>query len=70
MRDRLLIIVTSELPTLPNRGKKPTQKVTFKGAVSRDFRPLFFHESKPSEPLINRLKWFFLKIRFLEDIRI
>ena len=42
-----------------------------KGAVSRDFQPLFFfHESNPSGPLINRLKWFFLKIRFREDIRI
>ena len=41
-----------------------------KGAVSRDFLTLFFfHESNPSEPLINRLKWFFLKIRFREDIR-
>ena len=35
------------------------------GAVSRDFLPLFFfHESNPSGPLINRLKYFFLKIRF------
>ena len=30
----------------------------------------FFHESNPSGPLINRLKWFCLKIRFREDIRI
>ena len=43
----------------------------FKGAVSRDFRPqFFFHESNPSGPLISRLKWFFLKLRFREDIRI
>ena len=28
----------------------------------------FFHESNPSGPLINRLKWFFLKIRCRGDI--
>ena len=28
-----------------------------------------FHESKPSGPLINILKWFCLKFRFREDIR-
>ena len=40
----------------------------FKGAVSRDFLPFFlFHESKPSGPLTNRLKWFCLKIRFRGD---
>ena len=27
-----------------------------------------FHESKPSGPVINSLKWFCLKIRFREDI--
>ena len=46
------------------------QHSQLKGAVSRDFLPLFFHESLPSGPLINRLKQFFLKIRFHEDIRI
>ena len=30
----------------------------------------FFHESNPSGPLINRLKWFCLKIRIREDIQI
>ena len=28
----------------------------------------FFHESNLSGPLLNRLKWFFLKIRFRGDI--
>ena len=37
--------------------------IIFKGAVSRDFKNFFFHESNPSGPLINSLKWFFLKIR-------
>ena len=43
--------------------------ILVKGAVSRDFRPIFFHKSNPSGPLINKLKWFFLKIRFRKDIR-
>ena len=29
----------------------------------------FIHESNPSWPLINRLKWFFFKIRFHKDIQ-
>ena len=42
-------------------------KMELKGAVSRDVLPFFlFHEKKPSGPLINRLKWFCLKIRFHE----
>ena len=42
----------------------------FKGVVSQDFLAIFlFHESKQSGPLINRLKWFFLKVRFCRDIR-
>ena len=44
--------------------------VHFKEAVSRDFRPLFFHELNPSGPLMIRLNWFFLKIRFHKDIQI
>ena len=44
------------------------QDTCVKGEVSRDFLPLFFfHESNPSGPLINRLKWFFLKIRLCES---
>ena len=35
----------------------------------RFFVIFLFHESKPSGPLINRLKWFCLKIRFRKDIR-
>ena len=31
-------------------------RILFKGAVSRDLRPLFFHKSNPSGPLINKLK--------------
>ena len=39
------------------------------GAVSRDFLEFFlFHESKPSGPLINRLKWFCLKVCFHGEI--
>ena len=41
-----------------------------KGEVSRDFLSFFlFHESKLSGPRICRLKWFYLEIRFREDIR-
>ena len=39
-----------------------------KGAVSLFYVIFLFHESKPSGPLRNRLKCFFLKIRFHEDI--
>ena len=39
-----------------------------KWAVSRDFF-FFFYELTPSGPLMNRLKWFCLKIRFREDVR-
>ena len=38
----------------------------FKMAVSRDFLAFLFHKSNPSWLLINRLKWFLLKIRFRE----
>ena len=41
----------------------------FKVAVSQDFCINFFHESNPSGPQINRLKWFCLKICFRGDIR-
>ena len=37
--------------------------------MSRDVCHFLFHESNPSGPLINRLKWCCLKIRFREDIR-
>ena len=37
-----------------------------KGSVSRDFRPLFFYDSNPSGPLINRPKYF--RIRFSVSI--
>ena len=41
-----------------------------KGSVSRDFQPPFFHDSKPSRLLINRLKYFRVRFRFHRDIRI
>ena len=41
-----------------------------KGSVSRDFRPpVFFHDSNPSGPLINRLKYFRIRFRFRRNIR-
>ena len=40
-----------------------------RGSVTRIFVIFLFHESKPSGTLINRLKWFSVKIRFCEDIR-
>ena len=42
---------------------------TVKGQCHKIFGILIFHESKPSGPLINRLKWFCVKIRFRGDIR-
>ena len=42
-------------------------KFCLKGNVSRDFRPSFFHDSIPSRPLINRIKYFRIHIR--QDIR-
>ena len=38
--------------------------------MSRDFRPQFFHDSNPSGPLINRLKYFRIVFLFRRDIRI
>ena len=40
-----------------------------KGQCQEIFCHFLFHESKPSGPLINKLNWFCLKIRFCEDIR-
>ena len=42
---------------------------SLKGQCHEIFVIFLFHESKPSGPLINRLKWFCLKIRVREDIR-
>ena len=39
------------------------------GQCHEIFVIFLFHESKPSGPLINRLKWFCLKIRFRGNIR-
>ena len=39
-------------------------KPFLKGQCHEIFDLYFFHESNPSGPLINRLKWFFLKICF------
>ena len=41
-----------------------------KGSVSRDFWPPFFHDSNPSSPLINRLKYFQMQFWFCWDFRI
>ena len=41
-----------------------------KGSCHEIFNTYYFHKSNPSEPLINRLKWSFLKIRFRKDIQI
>ena len=42
--------------------------IILSGSVTRFLRN-FYHESNPSGPLINRLKWFLLQIRFRGDIR-
>ena len=42
-----------------------------KSHVSRDFRPLFvFYDLNPSGPLINRIKYFWIRFRFHWDIQI
>ena len=40
-----------------------------KGSVSHDFRPPFFHDSNPSRPLMNRLKYSRIRFRFRRDIQ-
>jgi hypothetical protein len=40
------------------------------GTVSRDFRPLFFRQTKPLGPLIHGLKRFRIQIRIRGDIRL
>ena len=44
------------------------KNATLKGSVSRDFLPPFFHDSNPSRPLINRLKYFRILFRFRRNI--
>ena len=67
LKQRYLCVLSVTEPVLVSFLPAPTtplsSKTFIKGAVSRDFRPLFFHESNPSG-----LKWFFLKIRFRENI--
>ena len=40
----------------------------FKGSMSQDFLPLFFHDSNPSRPPKNRPKYFRIRFRFRQDI--
>ena len=45
-------------------------KCIIKGSVSRDFRPpVFSHDSNPSGPLINRLKYFRIQFQYRWDIK-
>ena len=47
-----------------------TWVTVLKGNVSRDFRPTFFFlDSNPSGPLINRQKYFRIRVRFRREIR-
>ena len=48
----------------------PHHTHTYSGSVTRFVGIFLSHESNPSGPLINRLKWFCLKIRFRGDIQI
>ena len=41
--------------------------LVFIGSVSRDFRLIFFPNSKPSGPLTNRLKYFRIRLLFCRD---
>ena len=47
----------------------PASEKTLKGQCHEIFGNFLFHESKPSGPLINRLKWFCLKVSFRGEIR-
>ena len=42
--------------------------LNLKGQCHEIFWHFLFHESKPSGPLINRLKWFCLKVCFCREI--
>ena len=50
------------------QGEK-NESLFLKGECHEIFCHILFHESKPSGPWINRLKWFCLKVRFRKDIR-
>ena len=49
--------------------KKISSGITLKWQCHKILCHFLFHESNPPALLINRLKWFFLKIRFLIGIR-
>jgi hypothetical protein len=56
-----------------NRSVKLFSRFSFKGIVSRDFRPIFdprfFHQSIPLDSLINGLKYFCIWLRIRKEIR-
>jgi hypothetical protein len=57
--------------SLTQPSPRPTKVVeTVKGTVARDFRPLIFSSSTPSGPLIHTLKYFRIRLRIRQDIRI
>ena len=63
------IVLEDTLTPKPNRGPKINSVLlwrmqSLKGQCHKIFLPLFFHESSPSGPLINRQKMFFLKNSF------
>ena len=65
---RLLVIIL--LLLLKKNQYAFKVKITVKGQCHEIFYLYFFHESNPPGPLIKRLKWFFFKICFCEDIQI
>ena len=48
--------------------KNASLMCTLLGQCHEIFEIFLFHESKPSGPLINRIKWFCLKVRFHGEI--
>ena len=52
-----------------NKGNKSRDMVPLKGVCHEIFN-LYFHDSTPSGPLINRLKYFRIRFRFRRDIQI
>ena len=64
------VSVGEKSPTCPSFGSGwHAPFIRVKGQCHEIFGIFLFHESKPFEPLINRLKWFCLKVRYCDDIR-
>ena len=62
------LLLSNHMVFFSRLGSNPFQAL-FKWSVSRDFRTLFFHDSNPSGPLINRVKYFIIRFQFHQDVQ-